>query len=787
MTRPLLMERPSAGMKRPTMTLASDVSSPPAAPARPLLARWVWLVAVPMLLAIAASGWSKLALTGHPVPGFLVERDGRVHGAAGAGGADVRDWLDRVVAVDGVPLHTGAELYAYVAARPPGTSFKIALERDVPLHDPAPVITTVHSRPRTLADFWVDDLGLLISALFYMAVGLGVWWWRPADAAAQAHLAYCLLYSVISAMLCALTGLLQWPPQAVVPMTACALGVAMLELGLVFPTPLGGRFQGRLRAAVLAAGALSAAAMAFTTALAPWRLPIQGLSLPWLLLGTTVLVANAAWSSLRKAASPVERAQAGWVLLGAFWAVYPNVLMAIATFAGLQVPFAALLSQTGPLMPIAVAIAIARHNLFDIDLLTRPTLVYTIVGSLLLGVYFVVAGAARALLGPAAGPDLLATAAVTVMFGPLRDRVKAWLDARFFRVAYDARAVMAGFTAAARARPSSEAIVAAFESAVDGALRPTHVRVHLAEAPPALPGELALPLHGDEGRLGTVVIGPKRSGLAFNKADRALLDTLAEHLALWLEMVGRLEREHRLEQEVADLKRAEAMHTEFLNLVSHELRTPVGAILGSVNLLNDYGYSDDAEGVLGKYHDRIYRNAQALSLLIDDLVHAGHLQAGRFSVLRTHADLGAIARGVHSELTALAAVKRQTLSCELPEQPPSAWGDPHRLAQVLRNLLHNAIKYTPKGGHVRLVLRPDGPHWRCEVADSGPGLTAEDTQRLFQRFGRLNNGASSKEQGLGLGLYIAKTLVEAHDGAIGVESAPGSGSTFWFTVPAAEV
>ncbi|MFP5504099.1 MAG: sensor histidine kinase, partial [Candidatus Sericytochromatia bacterium] len=117
--------------------------------------------------------------------------------------------------------------------------------------------------------------------------------------------------------------------------------------------------------------------------------------------------------------------------------------------------------------------------------------------------------------------------------------------------------------------------------------------------------------------------------------------------------------------------------------------------------------------------------------------------------------------------------------------PAWAEADALRVGQVVTNLVGNAIKFTPRGGRLAVALRPEAGAWRVEVQDSGIGIDDAHLSKLFQRFYQVDSSSTRERGGVGLGLSIAQSIVEAHDGTIGVESRPGEGSTFWFTLPAA--
>jgi signal transduction histidine kinase len=224
------------------------------------------------------------------------------------------------------------------------------------------------------------------------------------------------------------------------------------------------------------------------------------------------------------------------------------------------------------------------------------------------------------------------------------------------------------------------------------------------------------------------------------------------------------------------------MKDRFLGVLSHELRTPINAIMGFGSILED--------GVLGEMPERqreavrrILDGADTLLRLVDDLLDMSRIQAGKLVHAPRPMDLAAACQRVVEALGSLAEQKRLDLTLELPDALPEVFADPQRIEQVLVNLVGNAIKFTPPGGVVAIRAEQTGIWLRCEVMDTGKGIDRRDHPRLFKPFGQLDMSTTRPAGGTGLGLSISKALVEAHGGQIGLESAPGQGSTFWFTLP----
>jgi phosphoserine phosphatase RsbU/P len=235
-----------------------------------------------------------------------------------------------------------------------------------------------------------------------------------------------------------------------------------------------------------------------------------------------------------------------------------------------------------------------------------------------------------------------------------------------------------------------------------------------------------------------------------------------------------IERE-RLEAARRDLER---QRDEFFSNISHDLRTPVAAIKAAIGvvLANEPANMPPA---LHRLLGNVDLAADELSTLIDDLLEIARLQAGRVELWRRDVDLRDIVSRASESLVALVEARQQHLELNLPQTAVIASVDVERLGRVLRNLIGNAQKYGREGGHIRITLAPPSDTVRLSVADDGPGIPADQQERIFERFYRIGTGGS----GSGLGLAIARGLVELHGGRLWVESAPGAGSTFQVSLP----
>lgn len=256
-------------------------------------------------------------------------------------------------------------------------------------------------------------------------------------------------------------------------------------------------------------------------------------------------------------------------------------------------------------------------------------------------------------------------------------------------------------------------------------------------------------------------------------------------LLLAIEATERVTREGMQREKIAQLKLTDRMKDEFLSILSHELRTPLNAVMGFGSILEDelVGPLNDQQHT---YLSRMLAGADALLSLINDLLDMSRIQAGKFS-LDPHAfPIARALQGVKDNLASLAEQRQHTLILEPTRDLPPVFADEQRVMQILINLVNNAIKFTPPGGRIRISARPDGAHLRVAVEDNGIGIAPDDLPKLFKPFSQLDMSDTRSAGGTGLGLSITKALVEAHGGTIGVDSEPGKGSCFWFTLPLAK-
>jgi hypothetical protein len=250
------------------------------------------------------------------------------------------------------------------------------------------------------------------------------------------------------------------------------------------------------------------------------------------------------------------------------------------------------------------------------------------------------------------------------------------------------------------------------------------------------------------------------------------------------ERVARADAEaaqHALAEQNERLRELDRLKDEFIALVSHELRTPLTSIHGYLELVLDGGAGELAPEQQ-QFLTVVERNSRRLMQLVGDLLFMAQVEAGKLALDLEEVDLRQVLAECLEAAKPVADDKQIELVADLAETP-SMLGDRSRLAQVLDNLISNALKFTPTSGRVSVRVSRTGRDAVVEVADTGVGIPTEEQDRLFERFFRSSNATEQAIPGTGLGLTIAKTIVERHEGSIEIESAEGKGTTVRVRLP----
>ena len=288
---------------------------------------------------------------------------------------------------------------------------------------------------------------------------------------------------------------------------------------------------------------------------------------------------------------------------------------------------------------------------------------------------------------------------------------------------------------------------------------------------------LAVPLIEEDQHVGGLVVLRKEAG-TFAERGVNLLHSFAAQSLLAIRNARLFEE---IEEKGRQLARADKHKSEFLANMSHELRTPLNAILGYTELILDEIYGEVPEKIT-EVLVRLEKNGRHLLSLINDVLDLSKIEAGRFTLTLGEYSLIELIQSVIASVDSLAAEKQLSLKINLPEKLPIGRGDDQRLAQVLLNLLGNAIKFTEEGD-ILVEARAEDDNFLVSVTDTGPGIPEDELSTVFKEFHQLDGSSTKQKGGTGLGLSIARKIIEMHGGRIWVTSAPGTGSTFTFSIP----
>ncbi len=288
---------------------------------------------------------------------------------------------------------------------------------------------------------------------------------------------------------------------------------------------------------------------------------------------------------------------------------------------------------------------------------------------------------------------------------------------------------------------------------------------------------LVAPLLRGEEIVGTLVVRRRTPG-AFRQNTVDLIKTFATQSVLAIQNARLF---HEIEDKGRQLELASKHKSQFLANMSHELRTPLNAILGYTELILDSIYGEAPEKMRSVL-ERVQTNGKHLLGLINDVLDLSKIEAGQLTLSLADYSVAELVQGVYVAVEPLAAQKNLALATRVAKGLPAGHGDDRRLAQVLLNLVGNAIKFTEKGEVAIEASISDG-YFRIAVRDSGHGIAAADQAKIFEEFQQVDNSSTRQTGGTGLGLAISKRIVEMHGGRILVDSELGKGSTFTISIP----
>lgn len=287
---------------------------------------------------------------------------------------------------------------------------------------------------------------------------------------------------------------------------------------------------------------------------------------------------------------------------------------------------------------------------------------------------------------------------------------------------------------------------------------------------------ICVPLMTSKVKIGALVLENRSQPDQFMPEDVPFLETVADLIALAIENV-------RLRQELHEtqaMEEANRLKAELISTLAHEMRTPLTSIKGYSTALLVDGLEFDPQ-TQRQFLEIIDQECDVLQDLIHDLLESSVIDAGLLGLEPQPVRLSILARNVIADLAHRTTICRFVV--DFGSDFPIVDADPHRIEQVLRNLLDNAIKYSPQGGLIVVQGEVNGAYVTISVADQGVGIDPKNQSRLFEKFFRVRSGLAQHVVGSGLGLPIARTIVESHGGQIWAESQVGQGSTFFFTLP----
>lgn len=286
---------------------------------------------------------------------------------------------------------------------------------------------------------------------------------------------------------------------------------------------------------------------------------------------------------------------------------------------------------------------------------------------------------------------------------------------------------------------------------------------------------LGVPLQVRARRIGVLEAINKIDGKPFEDGDVDILSTMASHAAIAIEnarLVANLREANRRLSELDRLK------SNFISIASHELRTPLMIVQGFASFLREQA-SDEMTDDL----DMVLRGASKLQAIIDQMTNLNYLESDTSEIRKEPFSIQNLIDEIGKDWQPLAAAKQQTLNINVPTSDLTVYGDRVKIALALSNVLNNALKFTPENGHIEVTIAAHRDRVEIAVRDNGIGIPKAELTRIFDRFYQVEDHLTRHHGGLGLGLAMAKEVVEQHGGRIWAESTQGEGSCFRFTLP----
>ena len=312
---------------------------------------------------------------------------------------------------------------------------------------------------------------------------------------------------------------------------------------------------------------------------------------------------------------------------------------------------------------------------------------------------------------------------------------------------------------------------------------------------------VSVPLEVKEGELGVLLLGHKLSGEIYTEQDIKLLEILSPEISIAIQNSKAYEEIRQfniklageVEKATSDLRHAneklkelDKLKDEFMSIASHELRTPMTAIKSYVWLAL-HGKSQEKDKKVRAYLDKVFESSERMISMINDMLNVNRIETGRMKLDIIPVSVWKVAEQVKDELSARAAESGLEIVIKKDNIVPLLMSDKDKLIEIFTNLIGNALKFTPKGGKITVTARKMGTMVEVQVSDTGVGIAKENIDKLFKKYGKLNESYAtvSSSTGTGLGLYITRQYLEKMGGKIGIDSTLGEGTTFTFSLPVA--
>ena len=287
---------------------------------------------------------------------------------------------------------------------------------------------------------------------------------------------------------------------------------------------------------------------------------------------------------------------------------------------------------------------------------------------------------------------------------------------------------------------------------------------------------LAVPLLFKDEPIGVIEAVNKTNGEPFTTKDINTLEILASHAATAIQNTRLIEE---IQLAYAELEQLELLKSNFISITSHELRTPIGLILGYAEMIKESTSDKDLKEKMRVIH----KSALRLTKVVEDIDQMDQYQRGQSKLVKGSVKIDNLIENIIKKFSKKASTNNISLETKIKVKDLIIGGDKEKVFTILSNLVDNSLSFTPKGGRVLISIEKSSGYMKCSVIDNGIGIPANVIPRVFDRFFQVENHMTRKHEGIGLGLSVAKTLVELHNGEIWVQSVEGKGSNFTFLLP----